>query len=148
MARGRMLQKMPGDRWQKFANLRAYYGFMWGHPGKKLLFMGSEFGQEREWNHDRSLDWHLLDDPMHEGVRRTVRDLNALYRSEPGLHQRDCVAEGFAGSRAAIPKTTCSPSPAMARTAAGRSWSSRTWRRWCAKVTASASRKAAPGPSG
>jgi 1,4-alpha-glucan branching enzyme len=93
--KGSMLQKMPGDRWQKFANLRAYYGFMWGHPGKKLLFMGSEFGQEREWNHDRSLDWHLLDDPMHEGVRRTVRDLNALYRSEPGLHQRDCVAEGF-----------------------------------------------------
>ncbi|WP_375259925.1 1,4-alpha-glucan branching protein GlgB [Citreimonas sp.] len=94
--KGSMLGKMPGDRWQKFANLRAYYGFMWGHPGKKLLFMGSEFGQEREWNHDQSLDWHLLDDPMHDGLRKLVRDLNALYRAEPGLHQRDCAPEGFA----------------------------------------------------
>ncbi|MFW5881746.1 MAG: alpha amylase C-terminal domain-containing protein, partial [Roseicyclus sp.] len=85
-----------GDRWQKFANLRAYYGFMWGHPGKKLLFMGGEFGQEREWNHDQSLDWHLLHDPMHEGLRGFVRDLNALYRTEPGLHQRDCRPDGFA----------------------------------------------------
>jgi len=91
-----MLGKMPGDRWQKFANLRAYYGFMWGHPGKKLLFMGGEFAQGREWNHDQSLDWHLLDDPMHEGMRRLVRDLNAMYRAEPGLHQRDCEPEGFA----------------------------------------------------
>nr|WP_089885996.1 1,4-alpha-glucan branching protein GlgB [Citreimonas salinaria] len=94
--KGSMLNKMPGDRWQKFANLRAYYGFMWGHPGKKLLFMGSEFGQEREWNHDQSLDWHLLDDPMHDGVRKLVRDLNKLYRTQPGLHQRDCEPEGFA----------------------------------------------------
>ena len=94
--KGSMLGKMPGDRWQKFANLRAYYGFMWGHPGKKLLFMGGEFAQGREWNHDQSLDWHLLDDPMHEGMRRLVRDLNAMYRAEPGLHQRDCVPEGFA----------------------------------------------------
>jgi len=93
--KGSMLGKMPGDRWQKFANLRAYYGFMWGHPGKKLLFMGGEFGQEREWNHDQSLDWHLLDDPLHNGLRKAVRDLNALYRAEPGLHQRDCVPEGF-----------------------------------------------------
>jgi len=94
--KGSMLGKMPGDRWQKFANLRAYYGFMWGHPGKKLLFMGGEFGQEREWNHDISLDWHLLDDPLHDGLRRLVRDLNRLYRAEPGLHQRDCSPEGFA----------------------------------------------------
>ena len=93
--KGSMLGKMPGDRWQKFANLRAYYGFMWGHPGKKLLFMGCDFGQEREWNHDRSLDWHLLEDPHHEGVRRVLRDLNALYRTEPALHQRDCEPEGF-----------------------------------------------------
>ncbi len=93
--KGSMLGKMPGDRWQKFANLRAYYGFMWGHPGKKLLFMGCEFGQEREWNHDRSLDWHLLDDPAHEGMRKLVRDLNALYRAEPGLHRLDCAPEGF-----------------------------------------------------
>jgi 1,4-alpha-glucan branching enzyme len=94
--KGSMLGKMPGDRWQKFANLRAYYGFMWGHPGKKLLFMGSEFGQEREWNHDQSLDWHLLDDPAHEGLRKLVADLNRLYREEPGLHRLDCAPEGFA----------------------------------------------------
>ncbi|MFN4098427.1 MAG: 1,4-alpha-glucan branching protein GlgB [Pararhodobacter sp.] len=93
--KGSMLGKMPGDRWQKFANLRAYYGFMWGHPGKKLLFMGGEFGQEREWNHDLSLDWHLLDDPLHNGLRKTVRDLNAVYKAEPGLYQRDCVPDGF-----------------------------------------------------
>jgi 1,4-alpha-glucan branching enzyme len=93
--KGSLLNKMPGDRWQKFANLRAYLGFMWGHPGKKLLFMGGEFGQEREWNHDQSLDWHLLDDPSHEGLRRLVRDLNRLYRAEPALHRLDGAPEGF-----------------------------------------------------
>ncbi len=93
--KGSLLTRMPGDRWQKFANLRAYLGFMWGHPGKKLLFMGGEFGQEREWNHDQSLDWHLLDDPAHEGLRRLVRDLNRLYRAEPALHRLDCAPEGF-----------------------------------------------------
>jgi 1,4-alpha-glucan branching enzyme len=93
--KGSMLAKMPGDRWQKFANLRAYYGYMYGHPGKKLLFMGCEFAQEREWNHDQSLDWHLLDDPLHEGMRTLVRDLNALYVATPALHQRDFVPEGF-----------------------------------------------------
>ena len=72
---------MPGDRWQRFAQLRAYYALMYTHPGKKLLFMGTEFAQEREWNSDISLDWHLLGDPMHLGVQRLVRDLNALYRS-------------------------------------------------------------------
>jgi 1,4-alpha-glucan branching enzyme len=91
-----LLLKMPGDRWQKFANLRAYFGFMWSHPGKKLLFMGGEFGQEREWDHDRGPDWHLLDDPMHEAVQRVVRDLNVLYRTIPALHKKDCAAEGFA----------------------------------------------------
>ena len=93
--KGSLLGKMPGDRWQKFANLRAYLGFMWAHPGKKLLFMGGEFGQEREWNHDQSLDWHLLDDPMHDGLRKLVRDLNGLYRREPALHRLDCAPEGF-----------------------------------------------------
>ena len=93
--KGSMIGKMPGDDWQRFANLRAYYGFMWTHPGKKLLFMGSEFAQEREWDHDRSLDWHLLGDPRHEGVRRVVRDLNRAYRGEPALHARDCEPEGF-----------------------------------------------------
>ncbi|HEX2727863.1 MAG TPA: alpha amylase C-terminal domain-containing protein, partial [Beijerinckiaceae bacterium] len=93
--KGSLLGKMPGDRWQCFANLRAYFGFMWGHPGKKLLFMGGEFGQEREWNHDHSLDWHLLDDPLHRGVQLLVRDLNRAYRELPALHERDCEAGGF-----------------------------------------------------
>ncbi len=93
--KGSLLNKMPGDRWQKFANLRAYFAFMWTHPGKKLLFMGGEFGQEREWNHDQSLDWHLLDDPMHKGVQTLIRDLNHLYRDYPALHQFDCDPAGF-----------------------------------------------------
>jgi len=93
--KGSLIGKMPGDRWQKFANLRAYYGFMWGHPGKKLLFMGSEFAQEAEWSHDHSLDWHLLDDAMHCGVQTLVRDLNQLYRTTPALHVYDAEARGF-----------------------------------------------------
>jgi 1,4-alpha-glucan branching enzyme len=93
--KGSLLGKMPGDRWQKFANLRAYYGFMWTHPGKKLLFMGGEFGQEREWDHDHSLDWHLLGDPLHRGVQGAVRDLNRLYRELPALHLRDNDPGGF-----------------------------------------------------
>ena len=93
--KGSLIGKMPGDRWQRFANLRAYYGFMWGHPGKKLLFMGSEFAQEREWNHDRELDWPSLDDPAHAGIQRLVRDLNRLYVAEPALHRRDCEPSGF-----------------------------------------------------
>ena len=90
-----MLDKMPGDAWQQYATLRALYGYMWGHPGKKLLFMGDEFGQWREWNHDGSLDWHVLDDPPHAGVRRFVQALNWQYRSQPALHERDNDAEGF-----------------------------------------------------
>jgi 1,4-alpha-glucan branching enzyme len=93
--KGSLLGKMPGDRWQQFANLRAYLGFMWGHPGKKLLFMGCEFAQQREWNHDQSLDWHLLDDASHAGVQRLVRDLNGLYRATPALYQLDFVPAGF-----------------------------------------------------
>jgi 1,4-alpha-glucan branching enzyme len=93
--KGSILGRMPGDPWQRFANLRAYYGFMYGHPGKKLLFMGCEFGQEREWTHDHSLDWHLLDHPSHAGVRNLVRDLNNLYRSLPALHELDCDGAGF-----------------------------------------------------
>ena len=93
--KGSLLNKMPGDWWQKFANLRAYLGFMFSHPGKKLLFMGCEFAQEREWNHDQSLDWHLLDKPEHAGIQRLVRDLNHLYRSKAALHQMDCCADGF-----------------------------------------------------
>ncbi|KPF96448.1 glycogen branching protein [Rhodopseudomonas sp. AAP120] len=90
-----ILGRMPGDEWQRFANLRAYYAFMFGHPGKKLMFMGCEFGQEREWNHDRSLDWHLLDSPKYAGVQALIRDLNKLYRDLPALHQLDCDPFGF-----------------------------------------------------
>ncbi|MGH6926617.1 MAG: 1,4-alpha-glucan branching protein GlgB [Propylenella sp.] len=93
--KGSLLGKMPGDRWQKFANLRAYFAFMWTHPGKKLLFMGGEFGQEREWNHDHSLDWHLLADPAHRALKDLVRDLNRLYRDTPALYIRDAEPGGF-----------------------------------------------------
>ena len=90
-----MLDKMPGDRWQKHATLRTLYGYMYGHPGKKLMFMGSEFGQWREWNHDASLDWHLLDDPLHGALRRYVQALNWHYNIEPALHQVDFDPSGF-----------------------------------------------------
>ena len=93
--KGSMLRRMPGDRDARFANLRAYYGFMWGHPGKKLLFMGQELGQDAEWNHDGSVDWAALSDPNHAGLRDLVRDLNRLYRAAPALHARDCEADGF-----------------------------------------------------
>jgi len=90
-----LIDKMPGDRWQKFANLRAYLAFMWTHPGKKLLFMGCEFGQWREWNHDHQLDWYLLQYSEHLGVQKLVSDLNRVYREEPALHQQDCQPQGF-----------------------------------------------------
>jgi 1,4-alpha-glucan branching enzyme len=95
--KGSLLDRMPGDEWQRFANLRALYGFMYGHPGKKLLFMGAEFAQSREWSHDRSLDWHLLEaGPYHRGVQNLVRDLNRLHRAEPALHELDVDPAGFA----------------------------------------------------
>ncbi len=93
--KGSLLTKMPGDDWQQFANLRAYYAFMWGYPGKKLLFMGQEFAQRREWSEARALDWDLRKARSHEGIRNLVRDLNTVYREQPALHARDCEAEGF-----------------------------------------------------
>ena len=93
--KGSLLAKMPGDDWQRFANLRAYYGFMWAHPGKKLLFMGGEFAQGREWNHAQSLDWHLLAHAPHAGIQALVRDLNHVYRAQPALWQRDFTPDGF-----------------------------------------------------
>ena len=87
--KGSMLSKMPGDRWQQLANLRALYAFMWAHPGKKLLFMGNEIAQEQEWSEERSLDWHLLENPGHSGVQSLVRDLNHAYRDTPALWERD-----------------------------------------------------------
>jgi 1,4-alpha-glucan branching enzyme len=93
--KGSILGKMPGDEWRRFANLRALYGYMWAMPGKKLLFMGSEFGQYAEWDHDRSLDWHLLEAAPHQGVRRWIGDLNRAYSAEAALHEQDVRAEGF-----------------------------------------------------
>ena len=87
--KGSLLDQMPGDLWQKFANLRLLYGYMWTHPGKKLLFMGGEFGQWNEWNYDEALQWDLLQWESHQGVQRYVADLNALYRREPALHEVD-----------------------------------------------------------
>jgi len=93
--KGSLLGKMPGDEWQRFANLRALFGFMFTHPGKKLMFMGGEFGQRREWDHDRSLDWHQLEQPSSRGLQRWVRDLNTFLRGEPALHELDFDPQGF-----------------------------------------------------
>jgi len=93
--KGSVLSRMPGDGWQQFASLRAYYAFMWAHPGKKLLFMGQEFAQGREWNFETGLDWRLLDVSWHRGVQALVRDLNREYRKHPALYARDCEPDGF-----------------------------------------------------
>jgi 1,4-alpha-glucan branching enzyme len=93
--KGSLVNKMPGDRWQKLANLRSMYAYMWAHPGKKLLFMGGEFAQQREWDHDQSLDWHLLKDEGHEGMRRMLADMNRVYQETPALWEVDHEPEGF-----------------------------------------------------
>ncbi|HPG23713.1 MAG TPA: 1,4-alpha-glucan branching enzyme, partial [Amaricoccus sp.] len=93
--KGSLIAKMSGDPWQKFANLRAYYAFMWGYPGKKLIFMGQEFAQGREWSEARGLDWEQTGIPAHKGVQDLMRDLNRLYRDNVALHARDCEGEGF-----------------------------------------------------
>jgi 1,4-alpha-glucan branching enzyme len=93
--KGALLNKMPGDTWQKFANLRALYGYMWAHPGKKLLFMGGEFGQWREWTEQESLDWHLLEQPFHQGIQKLVHDLNTVYNRNDSLWKVDSDPAGF-----------------------------------------------------
>jgi 1,4-alpha-glucan branching enzyme len=93
--KGSLYGKIPGDEWQKLATLRAYFAFMWMHPGKKLLFMGGEFGQIREWGHDHELDWHLLDSPLHAGLQHLLSDLNRLYAQEASLYRTDADAAGF-----------------------------------------------------
>jgi 1,4-alpha-glucan branching enzyme len=93
--KGSLYERAPGDSWQKLANLRAYFSFMWTHPGKKLLFMGGEIAQRTEWNHDAQVDWTLLDDPLHAGLQRLVGDLNRLYVAEPALHEGDALPWGF-----------------------------------------------------
>jgi 1,4-alpha-glucan branching enzyme len=90
-----MFGKIPGDDWQKAATLRALFGFMYSHPGKKLMFMGAEFGQGREWNYDQSLDWHIADTPLHAGIQQYVKDLNRIYRAERPLHELDFDGRGF-----------------------------------------------------
>jgi 1,4-alpha-glucan branching enzyme len=93
--KGALIGKMPGDEWQKGANLRLLFGYMFGHPGKKLIFMGNEFGQWKEWDHDESLEWHALQYPSHQCIQKWLRDLNHLYRSEPALYELDFTIEGF-----------------------------------------------------
>ncbi len=93
--KGSLIRKMPGDEWQKFANLRVLFGYMYTHPGKKLLFMGDEFAQENEWNHNLSLDWHLLQNNLNDKLKNWVNDLNHLYKSEPALHELDFESKGF-----------------------------------------------------
>lgn len=93
--KGSLLNKMPGDDWQQFANLRAYYAFMWAHPGKKLLFMGAEIAQRKEWDHDNSIDWHLLEHQSHQGIQDTVKRLNHVYQAHPALYELDSCATGF-----------------------------------------------------
>jgi 1,4-alpha-glucan branching enzyme len=90
-----MLRKMPGDEWQQFANLRLVYSYMFTHPGAKLMFMGSEFGQGTEWNYQHSLPWHVLEYPNHQGIKEAVKALNALYKSEPALYERQFSGDGF-----------------------------------------------------
>ena len=93
--KGALIGRMPGDEWQQFANLRLLFGYMWAHPGKKLLFMGGEFGQRREWQHEEALEWHVLKYPLHAGVKRWVGDLNRLYRETPALYEQDFSEAGF-----------------------------------------------------
>ena len=106
---------MPGDYWQKFAGLRAFYGYWMSHPGKKLLFMGSDFGQFIEWKYDDSLDWHLLEYPMHKAMHDYVKQLNTYYVEHPEFWEEDCDWSGFRGSAATTATTASSPSSAAAR---------------------------------
>jgi 1,4-alpha-glucan branching enzyme len=93
--KGSLLAKMPGDRWQQLANLRSLFGWMWAHPGKQLVFMGSELGDDREWSHDHSLNWDLVENPDHAGIRALMQSLNRVYRERPALWERDTTGEGF-----------------------------------------------------
>ncbi len=93
--KGSLIGKMPGDEWQRNANLKLLFGYMYGHPGKKLLFMGGEFGQWKEWNHDESIEWHALEYPSHHEVQKWIKDLNHLYRTEPALYELDFSKDGF-----------------------------------------------------
>ena len=139
---------MPGDRWQQLANLRALYAFMWAHPGKKLLFMGNEFAQEQEWSEERSLDWHLLENPAHSGIQSLVRDLNHAYRDTPALWRARLRPHGVLVDRAQRRRgQRVRLRAASGRTRAGRSSSSPTSRRCRGTATGSACRCPAAGAS-
>ncbi len=143
---GSLLAKMPGDDWQKFANLRLLYGFMWGHPGKKLLFMGCEFAPWQEWNADESLPWHLTEHAPHAGMQRLVRDLNLVLRAIPRCTNRTRRPKASAGSATTMPTTRCWCS-SDARATGSASSSPATSPRWCASIGASACRPPVPGTS-
>ena len=113
--KGSLLGKMPGDRWQRFANLRALYAWMWSHPGKQLLFMGAELAQEREWSHDREIDWFLLADPLHRGVRDLLRELNRVEAERPALWAADTTPAGSPGSTPTTARRRCTRSCGSAR---------------------------------
>ena len=127
--KGSLLGKMPGDQWQRFANLRALYAWMWSHPGKQLLFMGAELAQEREWSHDREIDWYLLDDPMHRGVRDLLRELNRVEAAQPALWSADTVPAGFALARRRRPRPLGVRLPAHGPHGVGAGGDVRAWSR-------------------
>ena len=139
---------MPGDEWQRHANLRLLYGFMFGHPGKQLLFMGGEIAQEREWTHAESIDWHLLDRPLHAGLRRWVRDLHLLYRGEPALYELDAEPSGFEWIDCDDRGSSVLSFLRRAAAAGSRSSSSATSPLSRGTTTRSACRTAAPGANG
>ena len=143
--KGSLLGKMPGDRWQQFANLRCLLTWMWAHPGRPLLFMGGEIAQNDEWQHDSSVDWHLLDHPEHAGIQALVRALNTVYRASPRCGSRTSTGPGFAGSTRTTRTTACCPSSGSRRRAAAASPASRTSRRCPAMTTASDSRTRGAG---
>ena len=140
-----ILGRMPGDDWQRFANLRVYYSFMFAHPGKKLMFMGCEFAQEREWNHDRSLDWHLLEQPENAGIQNLIRDLNGCTATLPALHELDCDQSGFEWVVTDDADPTCSPGCARASMRARAAWSSSIFRRTYITIIVSGCRSPANG---
>ena len=142
--KGSLLRKMPGDRWQQLANLRAFLAYMWAHPGKQLLFMGAEFGQESEWAESRELDWWLLEHSEHLGVHSLVKDLNRAYVDSPALWAADVAPDGFQWIDADDPTAAPSPSSAAAP-AARRSCASPTSRRSRTATTGSGCRRRAPG---
>ena len=113
--KGSLIAKMPGDDWQKRANLRALYAYMWSHPGKQLLFMGQEFGQGVEWNADNSLDWWLLENPDHVGIKNLISDLNALYKATPALWTETSLTTALSGSTLTMATTTSLPTCVRAR---------------------------------